>query len=194
VRVYVCVCVRVCVCMCVHVCACVCMSVHVCACVCMCVHVCVCVFECLCVSWGYGAVDKAIFQKNVNKRPFCVRCFIYGVATDSRIDKITCLFCRIMSLLQDSFTKETYNFIDPTNRSHPISRVAVCAVVYYSVFQCAAVYCSVLQFVAVWCIVYQTPRPFCVRHSMSHVLQCVAVCCSVWQCVAVFLKTFGRFA
>jgi len=25
-----------------------------------------------------------------------------------------------MSLLQGSFTKETYNFIDPTNQSHPI--------------------------------------------------------------------------
>ena len=30
------------------------------------------------------------------------------------------LFCRISSLLQVSFAKETYNFIDPTDRSHPI--------------------------------------------------------------------------
>ena len=45
----------------------------------------------------------------------------YGVAADSRIDNIIGLFCRIMSLLQGSFTKETYNFIDPTNQSHPIS-------------------------------------------------------------------------
>jgi len=44
----------------------------------------------------------------------------YGVATVSRIDKITGLFCRISSLLQGSFAKETYNFIDPTNQSHPI--------------------------------------------------------------------------
>jgi len=36
----------------------------------------------------------------------------YGVATVSRIDKIICLFCRIASLLQSSFAKETYNFID----------------------------------------------------------------------------------
>jgi len=28
--------------------------------------------------------------------------------------------CRMLSLLQGSFTKETYNFIDPTNQSHPI--------------------------------------------------------------------------
>ena len=30
------------------------------------------------------------------------------------------LFCRIWSLLQGSFAKETYNFKEPTNRSHPI--------------------------------------------------------------------------
>jgi len=30
------------------------------------------------------------------------------------------LFCRISSLLQGSFARETYNFIDPTNQSHAI--------------------------------------------------------------------------
>ena len=44
----------------------------------------------------------------------------YGVATISRIDKITGLFCRISSLLQGSFAKETYHFIDSTTCSHPI--------------------------------------------------------------------------
>ena len=44
----------------------------------------------------------------------------YGVATVSRIDKIIGFFCRIASLLLVSFAKETYNFIDPTNCSHPI--------------------------------------------------------------------------
>jgi len=43
-----------------------------------------------------------------------------GVATVSRIDKITGLFCRIWSLLYGSFAKESYNLIDPTNRNHPI--------------------------------------------------------------------------
>jgi len=46
----------------------------------------------------------------------------YGVATISRLLKIIGLFCRISSLLQGSFAKETYNFKEPTNRSHPISR------------------------------------------------------------------------
>ena len=43
----------------------------------------------------------------------------YGVATISRLIKIIGLFCRISSLLQGSFAKETYNFKEPTNRSHP---------------------------------------------------------------------------
>ena len=30
------------------------------------------------------------------------------------------LFCRTSSLLLGSFAKEPYNFIDPTNQSHPI--------------------------------------------------------------------------
>jgi len=46
--------------------------------------------------------------------------FLYGVATVSRNDYIIGLFSRILSLLQGSFAKETYNLIDPINRSHPI--------------------------------------------------------------------------
>ena len=53
--------------------------------------------------------------QNVSQKSSC-----YGVATVSRIDKIIGLFCRISSLLKDSFAKETYKLIDPTNRSHPI--------------------------------------------------------------------------
>jgi len=37
-----------------------------------------------------------------------------------RIDKNIGLFCRISSLLEGSFARETYNLIDPTDRSHPI--------------------------------------------------------------------------
>ena len=42
------------------------------------------------------------------------------MATMSRLLEITGLFCRISSLLWGSFAKETYNFKEPTNRSHPI--------------------------------------------------------------------------
>jgi len=42
------------------------------------------------------------------------------VATISRLLEIVGLFCRILSLLQGSFANETYNFMEPTNRSHLI--------------------------------------------------------------------------
>jgi len=44
----------------------------------------------------------------------------YGVAEISRLLQILGLFCRILSLTQGSFAKETYNFEEPTNRDHPI--------------------------------------------------------------------------
>ena len=40
----------------------------------------------------------------------CTHVQWYGVATMSRFPKIIGLFCRILSLLQRSFAKETYNF------------------------------------------------------------------------------------
>jgi len=38
----------------------------------------------------------------------------------SRLLEIIGLFCRMSSVLQGSFAKETYNFKEPTNRSHPV--------------------------------------------------------------------------
>jgi len=45
----------------------------------------------------------------------------YGVDLVSRIDKIIGLFCNRALLKRQYSGKETYNLIDPTNRSHPIS-------------------------------------------------------------------------
>ena len=45
----------------------------------------------------------------------------YEVASLSRLLQIIGLFCRIQSLLQGSFAKETYTFKEPTNRSRPIA-------------------------------------------------------------------------
>ena len=44
----------------------------------------------------------------------------YEVVTISRLLKTTGLFCRIQSVLEGSFAKETYHFKERTNRSHPI--------------------------------------------------------------------------
>jgi len=45
----------------------------------------------------------------------------YGLATSCRLLKNIGLFCRMSSLLLGSFAKETFDFKEPTNRSHPIS-------------------------------------------------------------------------
>jgi len=45
----------------------------------------------------------------------------YGVASDSRIDKIIGLFCKRAIQKRRYSAKETYDFIDPTDRSHPIA-------------------------------------------------------------------------
>jgi len=45
----------------------------------------------------------------------------YGVAKFSRIDKITGLFRKRALHKRRYSAKETYNFIDPTDRSHSIA-------------------------------------------------------------------------
>ena len=47
-------------------------------------------------------------------------CVAYGVALVSRIDKIIGLFCKRALQKRQYSAKETYNFIDPTDRSHAI--------------------------------------------------------------------------
>ena len=44
----------------------------------------------------------------------------YGVASISRLLKITGLFCKGALQKRRYSAKETYNFKEPTNRSHPI--------------------------------------------------------------------------
>jgi len=47
------------------------------------------------------------------------------VASITRLLKIIGLFCKISSLFKGSFAKETYNFKEPTSRSHPIPPIAL---------------------------------------------------------------------
>jgi len=69
------------------------------------------IHECACVWWKY------YIHVWIQADGMC-----YGVASVSRIDKITGLFCRISSVLWGSFAKGTHNFIDPTKQSQPIHR------------------------------------------------------------------------
>jgi len=106
------------------------------------------------------------------------------VATISRLLKIAGLFCRISSILWGSSAKETYNFKEPTNSSHPIvipqhrksHCVCVTGVRHRPILQecvciryaCVAMCCS-----AVCCRTSQGVA------GCRRVLPCVAVCCSV---------------
>ena len=79
-------------------------------------------------SYGYSSlcslqllpVEENVFQLKARSHSQKTRRY-YGVATISRLLKITGLFCRISSLLQGSFAKETYRFKESTSRSHPLS-------------------------------------------------------------------------
>jgi len=59
-------------------------------------------------------------RRPVILRSLLVSSICYEVATISRLLNIIGLFCRISSLLQGSFAKETYNLEGPASRSHPI--------------------------------------------------------------------------
>ena len=50
----------------------------------------------------------------------CIHIVCYRVALISRIDKNIALFCKTALLKRRYSAKETYNLIDPTDRSHPI--------------------------------------------------------------------------
>ena len=64
--------------------------------------------------------EYAIHQIGKYTNVHHIRLAYHGVATISRLLKIIRLFCRISSLLQSSFAKETYNLKEPTNRGHPM--------------------------------------------------------------------------
>ena len=102
------------------------MCVCVCVCACVCVRVCVCVYD-----TPYSSVSLMTHDSGLMTHDPC--CFVfaspsksdlpspwYWVATISRLLEKKGLFCRISSALLGSFAKETYNFKEPTNCSHPI--------------------------------------------------------------------------
>jgi len=91
---------------------------------------------------------------------FLACCCRFGVATVSRLLKIIGLFCKRALYKRRYYAQETYNFKEPTNRSHPILAFAetcqlfpkedslsewerVCVVMCCKVLQSAAVCCNV---------------------------------------------------
>ena len=89
------------------ICSCVCM----CACDCLCVWVSASVYYIWVCTHTYTDLYRCVYTLNR------IDWFIsYGAAMISRL----LFFCRIWSLWYGSFPKETYNFKEPTNRSHPM--------------------------------------------------------------------------
>jgi len=91
----------------------------------------------------------------------------------SRLLKIVRLFGRISSLLQVSFAKETYNFKELTNRSHPI------IIVYSSVYKSLEIYLYLYgEHISHVCVCKHAARmcvqacSTCVCASMQHVCVC----------------------
>ena len=78
--------------------------------------------RCFMLSWYKQRVSwpqcPETFETTTQRSAFSL--FVYGVAMISRLLQIIGLFCRVSSLLQGSFAKETYNFKEPTHRRHPI--------------------------------------------------------------------------
>jgi len=77
----------------------------------------------------------------------------YGVATISRLLKIIGRFCKRTLQKRQCSAKETYNLIDPTDRSHPIGRLSAgCIALWCSVVQCGAVCCGCM-----YAVLYNIP-------------------------------------
>ena len=126
-------------------------------------------------------------------RPVCVRmcvCHVWHRCVGAVgglayvITRIQGLFFRISSLLQGSFAKETYNLIDPTDRSHPIGLGYVITHVKREgkgegkrEYVCVCVFVNVCVRVRV-----------CMCVSVCKcVLLCLCLCTYICMCVCVFV-------
>jgi len=115
----------------------------------------------------------------------------YGVATISRLLKMIGLFCKRALQKRLRFSKETYNFKEPTNRSHPILTVpcfttqGVCSNIHFVAVCCClfvAVCCSVRVVVCCRALLLE-PSAHTLQHTATHcnTLQHTATVCNSLQ-------------
>ena len=76
-----------------------------------------CMYACMCCSHGQLSRSSGELSMYVSMG---VEVNAYGLATISRLLKIIGLFCKKTLSKRLYSAKETYNFKEPTNRSHPI--------------------------------------------------------------------------
>ena len=128
----------------------------------------------------------AIYEGAAFLVEYCASLFCnHGVATVSRIDKIIGFLCRILSILQGSFAKKTYNLSILLSKATLYGKTKQRTVVSYTEIYEGATFPMEMTTAAQ--SVYDKSDP-----GMSHVVVCcsvlqfVAVCCSLLYCVVVF--------
>jgi len=85
-----------------------------------------------CSVWQYIAIPQITSSFAIS----------YGVASISRLLKIIGLFCKRALSKRRYSAKETYNFIDPTDRSHPIAAPRHSKYSGVRVYECVFMYLS----------------------------------------------------
>jgi len=121
---------------------------------------------------AYTIVPPYFLGHSVDKSLIFIYFYIYWVATVSRIDKITGLFCRISSLLLGSFVKETYNFIDPTNCNFidpPHSMCSAAAALRASGLLHFCVYMYIYVYVCVYIYIHMYTYAYIYMYSMIYI-------------------------
>jgi len=152
--------------------------------------------------WGTHIVSKETCI--TEKRPVRVKrdlkeeLMCYGVAYVSRIDKMIGLFCKRTLWKKQYSAKETYNFVDPTNRSHPI-------VLHCHVLMCygVATISRLLQIIGLFCKRTLWKRRYSAKETCnfkeptnrSHpiVLHCHVLMCYVVATISKLLQIMGLF-
>ena len=115
----------------------------------------------------------------------------YGVATISKLLKIIRLFCKRALYKIDYSAKETYNFKEPTNHSHPILIYILLILIFQKLPIGSSLYihihiyrCILLIQELTFATVCSTDASMCIVNGVASRplrMQCVAVCCSVLQ-------------
>jgi len=127
------------------------MGTYICVCVCACIYICVRLYIRICVWIHLYSAGS-------------------GMATISRIRKIIGLFCKRALKKRQYSAKETYNFKEPTDRSHPILesnmwvRVCIyihtlqmgyiCICIYVYVYVCVCIYLLQMGYICICIYVY----------------------------------------
>ena len=105
----------------------------------------------------YSLFSRALLQKN----PVIFPCMVMSVASHTRLLKMIGLFCRIQSLLQGSFAKETYKFpiYILVSAKSPCLNLCECSVfvymcIYIYIYMCIYMYIYIFIYIFIYIYIY----------------------------------------